>query len=67
VIDGEIVAYGSDGRPSFNVLQNHRGAGPELHFYAFDLLTLRGEGLTQEPLERWREILRAVVMPLLPS
>jgi bifunctional non-homologous end joining protein LigD len=67
VIDGEIVAYGADGRPSFNVLQNHRGAGPELHFYAFDLLTLRGEGLTQEPLERRREILRAEVMPLLPG
>jgi len=67
VIDGEIVAYGSDGRPSFNVLQNHRGAGTELHFYAFDLLTLRGEGLTQEPLERRREILRAEVMPLLPG
>jgi ATP-dependent DNA ligase len=46
-IDGEIVAYGADGRPSFNVLQNHRGAGGELHLYAFDLLTLRGEHLTQ--------------------
>jgi bifunctional non-homologous end joining protein LigD len=40
VVDGEIVAYGADGRPSFNVLQNHRGAGSELHLYAFDLLVL---------------------------
>src|ERR1700720_3209137 len=66
VIDGEIVAYSDDGRPSFNVLQNHRGAGPELHLYAFDLLTLRGTDLTREPLEERREILRAEVMPLLP-
>ena len=30
LIHGKIVAYGADGQPSFNVLQNHRGAGPEL-------------------------------------
>jgi bifunctional non-homologous end joining protein LigD len=66
VIDGEIIAYGADGRPSFNVLQNHRGAGPELQLYAFDLLTLRGEDLTQEPLERRHELLRTKMMPLLP-
>jgi ATP-dependent DNA ligase len=67
VIDGEIVAYGTDGRPSFNVLQSHRGAGPELHLYAFDLLTLRGRDLKRKPLEERREILRAEVMPLLPD
>jgi len=62
-IDGEIVAYGEDGRPSFNVLQNHR-AGPELHLYAFDLLTLRGRDLTRETYEVRREILRTKVVPL---
>ena len=36
-----------------------RGAGPELHLYAFDLLTLRGTDLTREPLEERRGILRA--------
>jgi ATP-dependent DNA ligase len=55
VIDGEIIAYDADGRPSFNVLQNHR-AGPELHLFAFDLLTLRGESLMREPLEKRREL-----------
>ena len=55
------------GGPSFNVLQNHRGAGPDLHLYAFDLLTLRGRDLTRETLERRRELLRAEVMPLLPD
>jgi bifunctional non-homologous end joining protein LigD len=67
VIDGEVIAYGPDGRPSFNTLQNHRGAGPELRLYAFDLLALRGRDLTREPLKARREILRAEVMPLLPD
>jgi bifunctional non-homologous end joining protein LigD len=67
VIDGEIIAYTTDGRPSFNVLQNLRGAGSELHLFAFDLLTLRGKDLTRKPLGERREILRAEVMPLLPD
>jgi hypothetical protein len=46
---------------------HYRGTGPELHFYAFDLLTLRGEDLTPGPLEERREILRTEVMPLLPD
>lgn len=67
VIDGEIIAYDTDGRPSFNVLQNHGGAGSELHLYAFDLLTVRSRDLTRKPLEERREILRAEVVPLLPD
>ena len=67
VIDGEIVAYGADGRPSFNVLQNRLSDKPQLHFYAFDLLALRGEDLTEELLEKRRELLRRKVMPLLPD
>ena len=30
VVDGEIIAYGTDGRPSFNVLQNRRTRTPSL-------------------------------------
>jgi ATP-dependent DNA ligase len=67
VIDGEIIAYDTDGRPSFNVLQNRGVAGRELHLYIFDLLTLRGESLIPEPLETRRELLRTKVMPLLPD
>jgi bifunctional non-homologous end joining protein LigD len=43
VIDGEIIAYDSDGRPSFNVLQNYRSLGPEIHLCVSDLLTLHGK------------------------
>jgi len=67
VIDGEVTAYDVDGRPSFNILQNHRGAGPELHLYVFDLLKLRGRDLTGNRLEKRREILCTEVMPLLPD
>ena len=66
VVDGEIMAYDTEGRPSFNVLQNRRGE-PNLHLYVFDLLTLRGESLIRESLERRRELLRTKVMPLLPD
>jgi bifunctional non-homologous end joining protein LigD len=51
VIDGEFIAYDTDGRPSFNVLQNRGVAGRELHLYTFDLLTLRAEYLIRERLE----------------
>jgi ATP-dependent DNA ligase len=67
VIDGEIIAYDTDGQPSFNVLQNRRTAGSELHFYAFDLLILDGKDLTREPLEIRRELLRTKVMLLVPD
>jgi ATP-dependent DNA ligase len=53
-IDGDIAAYDVDGRPSFNVLQNHRSAGSELYFYAFDLLTHREKDLTRASLEKRR-------------
>src|SRR5260370_11735439 len=67
VIDGEIVAYDADGRPSFNVLQNHLSDKPQLRLYAFDLLILRGKDLTHEPLEKRRDLLRSKIMQLLPE
>src|ERR1700682_6461825 len=50
VIDGEVVALDEDGRPSFNILQNHGSAGAPLHFFIFDLLILRGRDVMGEPL-----------------
>lgn len=39
VIDGEIVALGPDGKPSFQALQHRRSnPGRQIVFYAFDVL-----------------------------
>jgi bifunctional non-homologous end joining protein LigD len=62
VLDGEIVALGPDGRPSFQALQ-HRGshAKHEIVFYAFDVLSLNGRDLTADPLTKRREQLQKII------
>src|SRR5882724_2563043 len=42
VIDGEIVALDSSGRPSFSALQNYGSGEIPLVYYAFDVLILGG-------------------------
>ena len=56
VIDGEIVALDSDGRPSFNLLQNS-AAGADLHYFIFDLLILKGEDVMGDTLTKRRALL----------
>jgi bifunctional non-homologous end joining protein LigD len=62
VLDGEIVALDTAGRPSFQALQ-HRGAHPkhQVVFYAFDMLHLDGKDLTGEPLTQRRARLPEIV------
>jgi bifunctional non-homologous end joining protein LigD len=62
VLDGEIVALGPDGRPSFQALQ-HRGSHTkhEIVFYAFDVLSLNGRDLTADPLTKRREQLPKII------
>jgi ATP-dependent DNA ligase len=63
VIDGELVALGSDGRPDFNLLQNFRSAESRIIYYAFDVLIHKGNNLTGLPLSERRAILRTVIEP----
>jgi DNA ligase D-like protein (predicted ligase) len=63
VLDGELVALGPDGRPSFNLLQNFRSAESHITYYAFDILVQKNHDLTQLPLSERREILKSVVEP----
>jgi bifunctional non-homologous end joining protein LigD len=57
IIDGEVVALDSQGKPSFNLLQNHGSAAVTLVYFAFDLLMLTGVDLKGEPLTKRRELL----------
>ncbi len=62
LIDGEIVALDADGKPSFAALQQalKKANGPLLLF-AFDLLHLNGEDLTQLPLRERKALLETLV------
>jgi DNA ligase D-like protein (predicted ligase) len=57
VIDGELVALDDDGRSNFNLLQNFRSAKAHIHFYAFDILALKGKQITDLPLADRRAVL----------
>ena len=49
-LDGELVAFDSQGRPSFQVLQNNLSGDLPLYFYAFDLLNRNGDLLLNFPM-----------------
>ena len=49
VLDGELVALDSQGRPSFQLLQNNLSRDLLVYFYAFDLLNRDGELLIDLP------------------
>jgi bifunctional non-homologous end joining protein LigD len=73
VVDGEVIAFDQDGRPSFQRMQDrfhrspeelarHRGRVP-IQFVAFDLLWLDGESLLELPLAERRARLSEVLVP----
>lgn len=63
IIDGEIVAVDDDGKTNFQLLQNTLKSGERanLIYYAFDLLYLNGEDLTDRPLVQRKELLKQVI------
>ena len=70
VIDGEIVALGEDGRPSFNLLQNHASKNlsatyPDLFYYVFDVMVLTGKDVRGESLTARLALLETHVLPKL--
>jgi bifunctional non-homologous end joining protein LigD len=67
VIDGEVVAFDQEGRPSFNALQNYGSAPSPVVYYVFDVMVLKGENVMHEPLQKRRELLEKKVLPKLPD
>jgi bifunctional non-homologous end joining protein LigD len=73
VLDGEIVAFDSDGRPSFGALQHrmHTASRAQARklaqstpvtYVVFDLLWLDGHSLMREPYSKRREQLAALAL-----
>jgi len=70
LIDGEAVALGKNGKPSFQLLQaSLKGGDADLAFYAFDLLVDQGEDIASlsniERKERLAALLKAASPPIL--
>ena len=59
VLDGELVAFDQEGKPSFQLLQSKLSR--ELYLYAFDLLNREKQLLLNLPLERRRELLHRLL------
>jgi bifunctional non-homologous end joining protein LigD len=65
VIDGEVIAFDDDGRPSFNALQNYGSATAPVAYYVFDVMVLAGHDVMREPLEKRRALLEQKILPKL--
>ena len=67
VVDGEIVAFDEEGRPSFNALQNNGASATPVAYYVFDVMVLAGKDVRHEPLHKRQQLLEKKVLPLLPE
>ena len=65
VIDGELIALGDDGRPSFNALQNYGSGSTPILFFVFDVMVFEGRDVKTETLDSRRELLEQRIVPKL--
>jgi bifunctional non-homologous end joining protein LigD len=64
IIDGEAVACGEDGRPSFDRIR-YRRHDASVFLFAFDLIELNGDDLRRDPLEGRKATLDGPVLVLI--
>src|SRR5215813_9763110 len=65
VVDGELVAFDEEGRPSFSAMQNATGADVEIVYYVFDVMVLRGSDVMAKPLDVRQQLLERHIAPKL--
>ena len=58
IIDGELVVLDGDGRPSFELMQQH---ATQVAFYVFDVLSIDGHDTVGLPYEQRRELVGGLV------
>ena len=58
IVDGELVVLDAEGRPSFELMQQH---ATQVAFYAFDVLSVDGHDTTSLVYEQRRELLGGLV------
>jgi bifunctional non-homologous end joining protein LigD len=62
IIDGEIVVYSEDGKPSFQLIQNYRSTQRHvIQFQVFDCLEYKGKDLRKLPLIERKAYLQRVL------
>ncbi|MEO5984283.1 MAG: DNA ligase D [Ferruginibacter sp.] len=62
VLDGEIVVLNEDGFPDFQKIQDYENhTHLPLHFYVFDLLSLKGKKLHDLPLTARKDLLKKLI------
>ena len=61
VLDGELVAFDAQGRPSFQLLQDATSKDESIFYFIFDLLNRAGERLLDVPLARRRVLLASLL------
>ncbi len=60
IIDGELVVLDGEGRPSFELMQQH---ATQVAFYVFDVLSVEGHDTIAVPYEQRRELVGGLVEP----
>ena len=63
ILDGEIVAFDAEGRPSFNAMQNRSATGERAVYFCFDLLHFAGVNLRASPYADRRRYLAQCLLP----
>jgi bifunctional non-homologous end joining protein LigD len=61
LIDGELCAFDAEGRTDFSTLKSHLSNGGSLVYFAFDLLELDGQDLSDLPLLERKAKLEALL------